>query len=316
MDRCFSSETTQFSLLNREVKHFQKMVSDLHNLVPKAGDSPEIAWRVQILTKSLQDSDQTLAHRLNDYEQTLMTSSRTKHPAQWSACRKLHRDYHRSHHTLRRCLELYRTRQRAEISQLYAVPWNQQQRQHDNKNYNQEDYFDRVMRQKELEKMNQSMHQVNDIYRELAQMIDQQQDDIDILERDIGTAAMNVESAAQHIHCFAAMDRMYLCGGGGVEACASSGGGILGEFSPRGTRGFDATVSFSDEQFQSPRRIHDQYHQQHKVHRVGEDFHCMMPFETIQEDLGMVRQDIAQVGKNIWRQGEQVRHQLLGKNIH
>jgi hypothetical protein len=215
-------------------------------------------------------------------------------------------------------------RQRAEISQLYAISWNNQHdpnhHYNNNNHHNKEDYFDRFMRQKELEKMNQSVHQVNEIYRELAQMIDQQQDDIDILERDIGTAAMNVESAAQHIHCFTTY-RPFLCGGGGggggVEACGSSGG-ILGEFSPGGgVRGFDATVSFSDEQFQSPRRInhHNYHHQQQQVHRVGEDFHCMMPLETFQEDLGMVRQDIAQVGKNIWMHGEHVRNRLLGKNI-
>ena len=45
----------------------------------------------------------------------------------------------------------------------------------------QYDFFDKAMRERELEQMNTAMHKVNGIYQELAALVDTQQEHIDQL---------------------------------------------------------------------------------------------------------------------------------------
>lgn len=99
------------------------------------------------------------------------------------------------------CLSKHEQQQQAEISMLGAVGWTGPE---------DADIFDRKMREKELERMNQSMHQVHDLYQELAGMVHDQQEQIDHVDDEIVTAKANVEAGARSLHC--ANDSSFLCG--------------------------------------------------------------------------------------------------------
>ena len=209
-----------FTQLTNETIQFQKLVADLEDILNHAsvGESPEAAWRARILIRSAQETDKDLWKKLYDYERTLLveqkncksstyakenlrqtTNDATSIRNAQSACMKLHRDFKRIHKSLVMALSLYETKQNAEVSRLGAVGWSNPQGNDEDeiigKEPPSEDFFDRALRQAELEKMNQSMHQVNDIYQDLAALVDVQQADIDRLEENIAEAKEHVNSA-------------------------------------------------------------------------------------------------------------------------
>jgi hypothetical protein len=115
---------------------------------------------------------------------------------------KLHRDFKRSHKALVLALTMYEKTQKAEISRLGAVGWSE--RQDDD-----EDFYTKAMkdRQAELDKINRSMHQVNDVYKDLGFLVQKQQEPIDKLEENTDEARAYTESATRstwdEILCFA-----------------------------------------------------------------------------------------------------------------
>jgi hypothetical protein len=130
----------------------QKMVAELESLLDTSGQSPEAQWRTRILIRSTQDADRDIWTRLYEYE-----SNHGENPSYSRAqiaSRKLHRDFRRVHKQLQATLEAYEKRQRVEIAFL--------SRQEEKK----EDFFDRVMREREEEvgNINRSMQKVNEIY--------------------------------------------------------------------------------------------------------------------------------------------------------
>lgn len=226
-----------YAQLAHEMLHFQRLVADLERLLRLSGESPEAAWRCRILIRSAQETDNDLWRKLYDYENSLLlgsgvsgaaTTSTSESRSAQSACVKLHRDFKRIHHGLLQALSDYERRQSAEISQLGAVQWNNFQH-HATATATaassakagertldltpgtgsppQEDYFDRAMRQAELEKMNQSMHKVNDIYNELATLVDLQQPQIDRVQANAEESQSNVQKA---LH--GCMEHESLCG--------------------------------------------------------------------------------------------------------
>ena len=308
---------SQFAILSHETQQYQKMVADLEGLLLNDaawGESPEAAWRARILVGSAQEADAALGSKLREYcercERTAAAAvlgqqrnsaerqrrsysgtASAGHHLTMMGCRKLLRDYERSRQALARCLSLHGQRQRAEISQLMAV-------QHDNDGagVDEPDYFDRAVRQRELELIQQKMHTVNGIYRDLAGLVEQQQQPIDQLEREVGDAKDNVEAGADEIHCLHGRRE----GGGYVMMCGAM---EMDSYDPPscgvdnimmmnsnhwGTT-VDHTVSFSDDK---PYGV-----------RVTEDFHWRMPLETMQEDVLSVRNDLFDVGKSILQWG-------------
>ena len=296
-----------FAKLSHEMQQYQKMVADLERLLndkASTGETPEAAWKARILVQSAQETDVALQAKLEDYERTLNNNNeKIQHSkpaagalertasacttATQMGCHKLRRDFQRSRKALATCVHTYAKRQQAEISQLGAV-----RHAHGDGGEEEADFFDRAVRQKELERINQKMHVVNGIYRDLAGLVDQQQEPIDELEEEIGLAKDNVAAGADEIHCLYGRrggQSVYLCGA--VEMnnnfynapCGVTDDGNNNNNSNRSS--VDRTVSFSDDK---PFGI-----------RVTEDFRWTMPLETIKEDIHAVRNDLVEVGKAI-----------------
>jgi hypothetical protein len=277
LQTCSSAQETHqrkstFAKLTHETQLFQKLVADLEMILNDAGETPEAAWRARILVKSAQDTDKGLWDKLDAYEKLLLSKDKYDnelHTAQ-TACMKLHRDFKRSHKALVECLSLYETRQKVEVSQLGAVGWS---------GHDQEDFFERAMRQRELERMNESMRQVNDIFTELAGLVEGQQRHIDLLEDDIDFAAANVEAGADEIHCYGKRGS-FMCGA--MDDCSNDE-----------TDAVDTLLSIRDDKHLDGMR-------------VSEKFHWYMPFETLKEDMASVKDDILMVGKDIVSKGKRL----------
>lgn len=265
-----------FSKMMHETHHFQKLVAELESILKKSGETPETNWKARILVKSAQDTDATLSRKLNVYERSLQLQNPAGlRTSQKTACLKLHRDFQRSHGALVTCLNEFETRQRVEVSQLGAKRWDDGQ-----KPATKEDYFERTMRHREVERMNESMRQVNDIYNELAELVEGQQEKINHLESDIEYAGANTEAGANEILCLQGRNvGGIMCGA--VDDCAGEE---------------DNTILLDDELKQSPKGL-----------RVTEAFHWYMPFETIKEDLESVKNDIVHVGKDIVSTGKRIK---------
>ena len=207
-----------FSQLSRETQIFGRMVSDLENMLAESGESPEAAWRARILIRSAQETDKELWEKLYEYEKTLNDSSNsgeTDTRKAQTACMKLHRDFKRIHKSLVLTLSRFESRQKAEISRLGAVGWSGPDSQNKlptedldadeiEEDKPSEDYYDRalrereefnqVMRTRELNDINKKMHTVNEIYSDLANIVDDQQEQIDEVEENADYAKYYVQS--------------------------------------------------------------------------------------------------------------------------
>jgi len=291
-----------FAKLTQETKHFQKMVADLEKIINDSGESPETAWRARILIRSAEETDRDLWKKLYEYERTLLVSgdktsgkengSRSELRTAQTACLKLHRDFKRSHKALVMALSLYEKRQKAEVSRLGAVGWSQVE-----PSKSGEDFFDRAMREREaeLDRMNNSMHKVNDIYNELAALVEGQQEQIDQLDDNVVDSKANVESAANQFNCMANRDN--LCGAAEVDVPPCGCGTLTC------MENLNLTRSTSTD---SPRDVQDtSVHDGETVNtRVSEEFHWYMPFETLSEDMKAVHNDITDLGKGILSKGK------------
>lgn len=206
-----------FAKLSYETEQFCKMVAELEAILNKTVmESPETSWRSRILMQSARDADVDLSQRLFQYEQTLIDKENANKPElrmEQSACLKLHRDYKRAHKGLVMAVSRYEKQQRVEVSTLRAVGWSQaapvlDQEEADFKE--QEEFFDRALRQAELERMNEKMNHVASIYQDLASLVDVQQETIDKVENNISEAKEYVNSAAEQVQCM--HDRELTCG--------------------------------------------------------------------------------------------------------
>lgn len=211
-----------FSKLTHETQVFGRMVSDLEKILGDSGQSPEAAWRARILMRSAQETDKGLWSKLFQYEKTLHGNQGDVELRQaQTACMKLHRDFKRIHKSLVLSLSLYQKRQKAEVSQLGAIGWTtpdtgaahdlslqfQADQPQGGDHDQQEDFFDRAMREREdfdramrereLLDINKKMNSVNEIYKELAQIVDEQQEKIDDLEEDADYSKYNVKAARE-----------------------------------------------------------------------------------------------------------------------
>lgn len=288
-----------FSQLTHETQQFQKLVNDLEGILDQSGETPEAAWRAQILIRSAQDADKDLREKLYSYEKTLLMPQKKTNTNKenefekevrlaQSACMKLHRDSNRSHKAFVMALSVYKQRQQAEINRLKSVGWSDAERK-------DEDFFDRAMRERDedLHRMNNSMHQVKDIYQELAALVDVQQDDIEQLEDDIRQSKANVEAGVDDIHCF--HERQNFCG-------AMNLGDFIGD--DYDCSNLDSSILREDEEEKLDSRGKSR---SNRGMRVSEKFNWYMPFETFKEDMKAVHRDIVDVGKDLMAGSEVVK---------
>lgn len=285
--RASMTRKSHFSSLNTETLHYQKMVADLEEILNQSGDSPEMAWRAKILMTSALSTDKELWDKLYQYEKTLLVNTRTNNSEELrmaqSACMKLHRDFKRSHKALVMAISLHEKRRNAEISQLGAVGWSEK----DN-----EDFFDRAMREDEVKNINKSMHQVKEMYEDLGEIVADQQEDIDRLDDNILNASENVRRTTKSHGCLE--DRV---------TCRPDD--ILGDQNIFGCGGFDydgfaRSISLSmggdDEDEAAPTKAVGATEDDI---RVSEKFHWKMPFETLSDDVKAVKADIMGLGTDI-----------------
>jgi t-SNARE complex subunit (syntaxin) len=304
IEKIHRKSSSKFALLTYEMNQYQKLLSDLESIIKDSIVTPEVAWRTNILVKSVEETDFEVGEKLRNYETSLLQEQHQhqlllfnsgKHVSnndqritqQQAACCKLQRDYNRCHRSMVSILDMYKARQKAEVSQLGAVQWNlvnsrggatsnelgaslQQKQQPHMK----EDYFDRVMRQKEVERMNKSMKHMNDIYHGLAGLVEGQQDTIDQLEGKIDYSKANVKAGYDEFSCYGRRNNGFLCG-----AMDSMDWKTENDYFEIDTR------SMSLEK--PSERL-----------RINEKFYWSMPLETMKEDWLSARDDLVGLGRS------------------
>ena len=149
------TSTSSYSQLASEIENFQKLVANLEEAFEKSGESPEFQWKSRILVRSAQDADCDIRRRLQREMESMGSTLAQQNALGYN---KLNRDYRRSQMELQALLTSQEQRQQAEISVLLS--------QNKQESKNQEEFFDRVMREREQEvqNINKSMHKVNEIY--------------------------------------------------------------------------------------------------------------------------------------------------------
>lgn len=275
---------SDFQKLAHETQQYQKLVSDFCSLMDSAGETPEAAWRARIVMRSAQDADKDLWEKLYRYEKTLVAQETNKEEMRMAqtACMKLHRDFKRSQKALIMALSTFEMRQAAEVSRLGALGWSGGEEAN-------EDILEKALRERdeELAKMNQSMHLMNEIYKDLMNVVDSQQERIDILEDNIAYAARDVESASTEIGCFTLRD--HFCGAFNFDA--GNDDGISCHESESGM----ADEEKSAESVWTSKRSISSIARRH----IREEIDFYTPFETLPEDLLSVKKDVEGLGKEM-----------------
>jgi hypothetical protein len=281
-----------FAMLSYEMNQYQKLVTDLEYMIRDTVVTPEVAWRTNILVKSVEEADSGIQEQMVQYEQSMAQQERLllynknectyqndkkRVAQQMAACTKLRRDFNRCHNSMTSSLQTYKMRQKAEISQLGAVQWNANNRSGSNVVMDtEEDFFERTMRQKELKRMNDSMRKVNDIYHGLAGLVNGQQEHIDHLEDRVHDAKDNVRSGYDEYNCFVTRQNGWntLCGDMNASEDYSDGA---------------TAKEFRDPGYFSTAKL-----------RVQETFYLSMPLETMAEDWRSVQADFIGISNHFF----------------
>ncbi|KAG7373035.1 hypothetical protein IV203_033759 [Nitzschia inconspicua] len=184
-----SKSTSQFAKLSTEIVQFQKMVAELEVVLQHASSSPEAMWRSRILMRSAQDSQRDLQRQIHQVDFASTANHNPRNKAHTLAQQKLQRDWKRAQQHFHKILMESQRQQLAELSLLGAKGDLPTARYASSSSYpmlqeEKEDFFDRAMRerQEEIERISKSMNQINDIYSDLAGLVDAQQEQIDKLE--------------------------------------------------------------------------------------------------------------------------------------
>lgn len=156
----------------------QKLVGDLDLLNNKSNQTPEDTWRSRILLRSAEQADQDIRTQIQYY-----TREQSDDPTVRASFGQIHRDFKRVHATFRKHMIHCKYRLGAGLSLMPAQPMIsliQQQA-------NEEDFFDRAMKERELEGMmiNGSINQVNDMYQKVPHSVVIQQEEVEDIDDDI-----------------------------------------------------------------------------------------------------------------------------------
>jgi len=195
--------------LSTQIARFQKMVSDLESASKNPASSPEAAWKSRILLRSARDAERDLASGLASLPlpetNANTTGNANANATQTAACKKLARDFRRARDQLRSVVAAMERKQLADVSLLTAseaaptrttaaAPVSTAAPARGTASLQrEEDFFDRAMRERnhEVRRISDSMKMVNEIYQDLAEMVDGQQEQVDRLED------LNEETKAQ-----------------------------------------------------------------------------------------------------------------------
>lgn len=236
------------------------MVVKLESLLKTAGTSPEAQWRSRILIQSAKDADRAIDLQLEKL------GEKGKGP-NVAALRKLQRDYGRAQYTLIQTLQQYERQQQVEVAFLTSQ--------------NDEDFFDKAMRERDaaVKQLHSTMNQVNAIYEDLADLVNEQQDQINHLDQVTEDAKANTHDGLKQVQA-----RVF--------------GMCLGEGH------VDDVV---EQSIQAQKNKEEGF-------RVDENFDWGMPFETLGKDLLSVQADVVKFGQGLWEEinGTVVEGQISG----
>jgi len=183
------SKSSESSKLSTGIAQFQKMVAELESLSKISSSSPEEMWKTRILLRSAVDAERDLQVALEREHARTEGEKGVPRSVVAAARNKMKRDYHRASKQLRSIVDEMERRQRAEISTLTASEAAAAHREGapDHRSRNaavvEEEFFDRAMRERqdEVQKISDGMKKVQDIYTDLAGLVDDQQEQIDKL---------------------------------------------------------------------------------------------------------------------------------------
>lgn len=186
------NQTSGASKLTTEIAQFKKMVADLQAISEISASSPEAMWKSRILLRSATDAERDLRASLEKDQMDSAAGKSVNAAALFAARKKMMRDYQRASDQLREIVGETERRQKAEISCLTAKeaaeagaePATSQKRALMGAAEQEEDFFERAMRERqaEIQKVSDGMKKVQDIYSDLAGLVDDQQEQIDKLE--------------------------------------------------------------------------------------------------------------------------------------
>jgi hypothetical protein len=189
---------TQLDIID-QLDSLQRLVKDLNTSL-REPQSPESAWRTKILRRTADDTDQeTWQNIQDDYRATMENGDRSALDTHLL----LQREWVRIHKVLAATLK-------PGVEHVPRINDGDNARHVcDSKSAKKlpdanDDFFDRVTRQEDIEKVQDKMHLVHEIYNDLALLVDQQQGHIDKLNDNVLDAKITAEAAADEVACFTA----------------------------------------------------------------------------------------------------------------
>ncbi|GKY97050.1 hypothetical protein MPSEU_000663600 [Mayamaea pseudoterrestris] len=197
---CFLVSKSQNQLIYK-LDDLQKLVNDLDVCLREA-QTPETAWRFKILGRTAKDADQELWQNMQDgYRAAKQKGDKSAQ----DTIRMILRDWARIHKTL---LATLRSKGADSMVRMRTDDSDKCRPRRISKSPNasperSDDYFDKVSRQADIDKVQEKMHIVHDIYRDLALLVDQQQDHIDTLNDNVVDAKIMAEAAVDEVACYA-----------------------------------------------------------------------------------------------------------------
>eukprot|EP00591_Stephanopyxis_turris_P005283 CAMPEP_0195521790 /NCGR_PEP_ID=MMETSP0794_2-20130614/19352_1 /TAXON_ID=515487 /ORGANISM="Stephanopyxis turris, Strain CCMP 815" /LENGTH=260 /DNA_ID=CAMNT_0040651411 /DNA_START=65 /DNA_END=847 /DNA_ORIENTATION=+ len=205
---------SQFSQLRDGIVQYQRNVGILKNIAKKCGtkhDGPETKTQYGVQVDVIQQLGTRIESQLQTSEADLRSiSSRTEAARSRATYVKLARDFRSVEVTFKNItLEV---RQRLNLIESKKLHLEDEQQQEDRRGEDrqqlqmqlqqEEDAVNlQIMREREEEirNINQGMHTVNEIYKDLAYLVEQQQEDVDKVEVHMENANASAQAGLTHV---------------------------------------------------------------------------------------------------------------------
>jgi len=209
-----NSVAGDYSSLSQAVLQYQQNVGILSNIIQGIGtksDGPLLKQQYKVQTDVIREIGAKIESQLAQQEKHMETMTRTDASKGRATHVKLTRDYRWVETKFKNIqLECKQRRNAIEAERLAAVEdTNRKQFEKgiDSNNakhqmqLQDERVTEEIMREREEEvrKINKGMHQVNEIYKDLANIVSYQQDQVDEVEEHMESANKNVESGLKQI---------------------------------------------------------------------------------------------------------------------
>mmetsp|Transcript_19963 Transcript_19963/g.34099 ORF Transcript_19963/g.34099 Transcript_19963/m.34099 type:complete len:253 (-) Transcript_19963:191-949(-) len=202
-----------FRQLSDGILQYQRNVGILEKIVRQIGsknDGPELQMQYDVQVDVLKQLGSKLEAQLKEQEADLATVPRDQAARRRATQIKLSRDYQRVEVTFKNLvLETRRKRARVNESKKQALSGSsttddamEEERIELELQLQQDRLNEEIMREREAEirSINRGMHQVNEIYKDLAHIVESQQEQVDQIEDQMEQSKVNAERGLQHIH--------------------------------------------------------------------------------------------------------------------